>query len=195
MVLNNIKHRSNLYTNSRGCKVLGFTQGELIRMGDGFFSFFFHQDDIKDLFRQWHRFIEDEDTERVYGFFQRVRTFKNDDWEWFFTAGKFRKDDLSKTIFIAHSVSDMPQLMNRFDRVLEEETFYRKNYERFQSLTKREKEILQHIASGDNCKTISDKLFISELTIYTHRKRIIQKLDAKNLTDLVKYARVFGLVK
>jgi len=61
-------------------------------------------------------------------------------------------------------------------------------------LTKREKEILVLIAEEFSTKQIADKLFISVNTVETHRKNLMAKLQAKNVTGLVKYAIQVGLI-
>jgi DNA-binding CsgD family transcriptional regulator len=61
------------------------------------------------------------------------------------------------------------------------------------SLTKREKEILGLIASGLLSKEIADKLFISVNTVNTHRQRILEKLDAGNSMEAIKYASSLGI--
>ena len=52
-------------------------------------------------------------------------------------------------------------------------------------LTKREKEIVTLIAEGKTSKEIAAQLFLSELTIKTHRKNISEKLDSKGIADLI----------
>ena len=61
-------------------------------------------------------------------------------------------------------------------------------------LTKRECEIVQLIADGLTSKEISEKLRISRRTVETHRYRIMEKLQIKNLAELVKFAMHHGLV-
>ena len=56
------------------------------------------------------------------------------------------------------------------------------------SITKREQEILNLIASGDTSQEIADKLNISVRTIESHRYNIMQKLNLKNAAQLIKYA-------
>ena len=56
------------------------------------------------------------------------------------------------------------------------------------NLTKREKEIIQKIASELNNTQIADELNISLRTVETHRRNIMQKLDMKNVVSLIKYA-------
>jgi DNA-binding CsgD family transcriptional regulator len=62
------------------------------------------------------------------------------------------------------------------------------------SLTRREKEILGLIARGLISKEIADKLFISVNTVNTHRQRILEKLDAGNSMEAIKYASNLGLI-
>jgi DNA-binding CsgD family transcriptional regulator len=62
------------------------------------------------------------------------------------------------------------------------------------NLTRREKEILGLIAKGLISKEIADKLFISVNTVNTHRQRILEKLDAGNSMEAIKYASDLGLI-
>lgn len=52
-------------------------------------------------------------------------------------------------------------------------------------LTKREIEIVRLIVSGKTTKEIAQELYLSELTIKTHRKNISEKMDSKGLADLI----------
>lgn len=61
-------------------------------------------------------------------------------------------------------------------------------------LTKREKEVLKLIAEGFTNQEIADKLFISPLTVDSHRKNLITKLDARNTASLIKIALDKGLL-
>ena len=61
-----------------------------------------------------------------------------------------------------------------------------------QKLTKREKDIVNLIAKGKSNKEIADALFLSELTVKTHRKNIKDKLGAKGKQELIfKSIRLF----
>ena len=55
-------------------------------------------------------------------------------------------------------------------------------------LTPRETEIIRHIAEGLTNQEIAAKLFLSTVTVETHRKNMLAKLQLKNTAALVKYA-------
>ena len=62
-------------------------------------------------------------------------------------------------------------------------------------LTKRELEILNLIASGMLSKEISERLHISVHTVDTHRQHILEKLDADNSHEAVRYGQSLGLIE
>ncbi len=62
-------------------------------------------------------------------------------------------------------------------------------------LTKREQEILTLIAKEYSNPEIAKELYISIRTVDTHRRNLLDKLQAKNTAGLVKFAIKFGLVE
>lgn len=63
------------------------------------------------------------------------------------------------------------------------------------TLTQREKEVLELIVQEYTSKEIAEKLFISKQTVDTHRINIMQKTDCKTLVGLIKYAIQSGYIK
>lgn len=61
-------------------------------------------------------------------------------------------------------------------------------------LTRREKEILKFLAEGLTAPEIGEKLFVSQLTIESHRRNIMAKLKAKNTAMLIKIAMDNNLI-
>jgi FixJ family two-component response regulator len=59
---------------------------------------------------------------------------------------------------------------------------------RFQSLTRREKEVLDLVVAGLLTKQIADQLGTSELTVKTHRAHLMEKTRAESLAHLVRMA-------
>ena len=69
-------------------------------------------------------------------------------------------------------------------------TALRGNYE---SLTPREREVMRCVVAGMLNKQIGLQLGISEITVKAHRGKMIQKMKADSLADLVKTAVRLGL--
>lgn len=61
-------------------------------------------------------------------------------------------------------------------------------------LTKREKQILQAIADGETSNQIAESLFVSVITVETHRRNLMQKFQAKNMIEAVKRAISYNLI-
>ncbi|MGC2213951.1 MAG: LuxR C-terminal-related transcriptional regulator, partial [Silvibacterium sp.] len=59
---------------------------------------------------------------------------------------------------------------------------------RFDSLTPREREVLNLVVAGLLNKQIADELGTSELTIKTHRAHVMEKTKAESLAHLVRMA-------
>jgi len=62
-----------------------------------------------------------------------------------------------------------------------------------ESLSPREREVLQLLAEGNSTRLIAEKLFLSVKTIEAHRAQIMRKLDIHNVAELTKYAIREGL--
>lgn len=62
-----------------------------------------------------------------------------------------------------------------------------------ESLSKREREILQLIVEGKSSTEISHLLFISPKTVDTYKSRLMNKLDIKDLPTLIRFAIKHGL--
>jgi DNA-binding NarL/FixJ family response regulator len=63
----------------------------------------------------------------------------------------------------------------------------------FSRLTDREKEVLQLLAEGFPSKEIATMLGVSTTTIHTHRQHLLEKLNARTVADLTRYAIREGL--
>ncbi|GAA4409134.1 response regulator transcription factor [Nibrella viscosa] len=66
--------------------------------------------------------------------------------------------------------------------------------EQIRQLTAREIEVLRLIAQEYTTAEIADKLIISEATVDTHRRNMIQKLKVKSIVGLANFAIRNGLV-
>lgn len=61
-------------------------------------------------------------------------------------------------------------------------------------LTKREKQILQLLADGKKSAEIAEQLFISPLTVKTHRATLLQKFQTSTVVIAISKAKEYGLL-
>lgn len=66
---------------------------------------------------------------------------------------------------------------------------------RYASLTPREREVLQLAIGGLLNKQIATALGISEITAKVHKRRVMEKMAVRSLTDLVRAAERLNIVK
>lgn len=104
--------------------------------------------------------------------------------------------------------STVSELVNAIRSVLQGESYtcprfasiYEKLYRNSSEIvpkdkpTRREKDVLQAVAKGLNTHEIAKLLNISENTVETFRKRLINKFDAKNAIDMVMKALAQGWI-
>lgn len=64
---------------------------------------------------------------------------------------------------------------------------------RFELLTSREREVLSLVTSGLMNKQIAHQLQIREITVKVHRGRVMEKMEAHSLAELVKMAEAIGV--
>jgi len=64
----------------------------------------------------------------------------------------------------------------------------------YNSLTAREREVLQLAAEGLSNSNIADQLSISTRTVEQHRQNMMNKMDFKNQTDLIRFALKRGIL-
>jgi FixJ family two-component response regulator len=64
---------------------------------------------------------------------------------------------------------------------------------RYEALTAREREVLVLVVAGLLNKVIADRLGIQEATIKVHRGRVMEKMGAASLADLVRMSEQLGL--
>lgn len=87
------------------------------------------------------------------------------------------------------------EVKNEYMKTVFSEGGVTKEKENLAPLSRREKEILIHIAMEYTTQEIADKLFISQNTVNTHRKNLMSKLNAKNTAGLVKHAFQQGFLE
>ncbi|HEY9009008.1 response regulator transcription factor [Ohtaekwangia sp.] len=61
--------------------------------------------------------------------------------------------------------------------------------------SKREREILELMAKGYSNRDIAETLFITEKTVESHRKNMVDKAKMKNSVELIAFATARGIIK
>ncbi|MBK0401681.1 helix-turn-helix transcriptional regulator [Adhaeribacter sp. BT258] len=199
MLIDDFICKTNDYMNHAGCSVLRHTSEQLNLLGEKYFTEFFEPGEIKQIFKMATELIQSGDGSRVNSFYQRVRPDQHSPYEWYHMTTKLITDKntpgaFQKMIMVGNRVNDMTAVVNKMNRLLEENLFASKNYHLLARLTKREKEILAQLALGLKNKDIAEQNFISEATVEQHRKNIKHKLGVKNLAELIRFALAYDLI-
>ena len=80
------------------------------------------------------------------------------------------------------------QAIRRSQEVLAREAEMRSLRSRYLSLSRREQEVMARVCSGRLNKQIATELHISEITVKAHRGRVMRKMNAGSVPDLVTMA-------
>jgi len=85
------------------------------------------------------------------------------------------------------------EAMDRDEEARKRHTDLRQLRERYAALTPREREVMQQVVSGLLNKQIAVELEIAEITVKVHRGRVMQKMHAASVADLVRMAEKLGI--
>jgi DNA-binding NarL/FixJ family response regulator len=94
--------------------------------------------------------------------------------------------------------SDPSLIINAIKSVANGETVFTEELYKFNrhgfvpavKMSKRESQVLKLLVSGRSNKDISEELEISDKTVSTYKLRLMRKLKAKSIVDLVRYAEM-----
>jgi FixJ family two-component response regulator len=95
---------------------------------------------------------------------------------------------------------DPPTLLDAVERALARSLGRRAERERrleltelYEQLTQREREVFAHVISGQLNKQIAFDLGTAEQTVKVHRARVMTKLKADSVPDLIRTAAILGI--
>ncbi len=198
IIVHNASNGSVVYMSKRGRDQLGVTNEELIAMGQEYLIRFFNPEEAKQYSPKLLDFLQRQDENEIISVFQQVRVSPELPYSWHISGIKIiHKDDNGIPLLlmtVAVPVESVHELAQKAQRVLDENNFLKKNSHLFESLTKREIELLKLFSKGLTNESIAQQLFISEETVATHRKNIKRKLNCKTNYDCTYFAQAFNLI-
>lgn len=197
VLVTNLTTFSTEYMNQSGCNILMHSVEELEQLGPAYFEKFFVKEEMKECIGRYIQMQQHQDASSIFNFAHRVKPLKAPFYKWYFASAKLLfepgKPVSNKMIVIVNEVNTLCSLAKKINDVLEESEWMKKNFSKFCRLTAKEKEIIRLLVLGGNTNFIADALFITKLTVNTHRRNIKHKLEIKTFAELYQFAAAFGL--
>ena len=157
----------------------------------------------EDELHHWYTYVKPNEVEKVK---RAIKNFNEYPLEGQFLSMKYHLEFESKESYILHDMlirsinGEMLTInyildisdMKRIEKFFDECNTYKKEKvtveKQLKTLSSRQKEVLQLISDGYNSKEIANLLNISNHTVISHRKNLIEKFEAKNTAHLIKKA-------
>ncbi len=199
VLVTDLSRMTTEYMNKNGCNILMHSVEELAAQGPEYFTRFFVKEEMEVIIPRYQEIHKNQDPTVIYNFVHRAKPIQDRYHKWYIASAKLMFTpgikQADKLLVIVNEVKSTGDIAEKISRVLDETNWMKKNFKKFCSLTRREKDIVSLLANGKSSAEISERLLISRLTVNTHRRNIIAKLEAKNFVDLYKYAAEFGLME
>jgi DNA-binding CsgD family transcriptional regulator len=186
------------YMSKRGLDFIGMTIDDIQKMGVNYHTSILNPEDSVEYTPKIFELLRRNNNEEIISLFQEVRPPQQINYNWFITGCKvlLKDNEGNPLLLIGMSIpiDSVLEMAQKAQRILSEKNYMHENIHLFESLTKREKELLKFFALGFTNDAISKELFISVETVATHRKNIKRKLGCKTNYDCTHFAQVFNLI-
>ncbi|MCX6232870.1 MAG: LuxR C-terminal-related transcriptional regulator [Bacteroidetes bacterium] len=192
--INDYKNIKHIWGNELAEKRMGASIQEINEKGIDWYLSHYCPEDIAHIKESINAYNENKITEfsRVY----RIKPEGALQWQWSYSKSTVFSEDNeipNKLILgIAIDLSSDLKTISQMEEMVKENAKL-KNKLVLESLTKREKEVLQFISKGKKSKEIAQHLNISFHTVDTHRKNISRKLELHSMASLAAFAVENGL--
>lgn len=184
-----------LWANNQVPKIMGYTLKERMEMEPNYYKEKYHPDDYVTIIPQMKNFFFKENMDNS-AYLYRVK-HKDGKWHWIYSTGRVvernKEKGYARGFCIAIDMTD--KIVENEDRlqVLLKENARLKNQLELSKLTHAEKQIIIELTKGKTTCEIANELNRSYETINNHKRNIFNKLEIHKLTDLVAFAKEYGL--
>jgi RNA polymerase sigma factor (sigma-70 family) len=184
-----------VYVNKAAAEFLGFEDRHLYKMPMSFLVNVIHPFTLSVL--QLNVFHFNSTPKKTLVNSYHFLSKKYGDYHWIYCATKGIKFmENGQPQFMFNLAVDIEEAVNqnwKLKMYLDNRELISKHHEVFQTLTEREKQVLQHVYRELSSKEIAEQLNMSVGTVETHRKNLMRKLDTKSVVGLAKMALLLGL--
>jgi DNA-binding CsgD family transcriptional regulator len=199
IIIHDISDWTVCWMSEQGLKQLNISLEEVKKVPAAeYYSRFFNEEDSKDYVPKILGLLERNNDDEIITYFQQVRISGKSDWTWHMSSSRiFMRDSGHKPLFtitMSFPIDAMHHMTTKASRLLDENNFLRRNFQKFSKLSPRECEVLKQLALGKSSPETGHELFISLNTVDTHRKNIRRKLETNSYYELCQYARSFDLI-
>lgn len=198
VIIHQLEPFTPCFMSSNGLELLGINEEELLEIGTDYHNRFFNNDDMEDYLVKLDGLIKTSNVKETFTFFQQVKLKAREEWVWHVASTKVflknENDQASHIITTALPIDGLKHIPKKAERFLAENEFFKLNYEKYQRLGGRAKEVLQLVALGKSSQDIAEELFISIETVKSHRKMIKKKLGISSAYEFTLYANAFDLI-
>lgn len=198
VLVTDLDQLTTVYMNHSGCNILKHDVAELKELGPEYFQRFFVPEEMNVFVPTYLHMQQEQDSSKIYNFTHRVKTMSDASYKWYFASAKLlyepNKTVANKMLLIVNEVNTLSNISEKINRVLDESDLMKKNFKKLCLLSKREKEIIGLLANGKSNADISNIFSLSLLTVKTHRRNIIQKLETSSFAQLYRFALLFNLI-
>lgn len=182
----------NIWVNQQSVDFLRYSREEMDELGFRLFLETMHPGDMEMIGNSLMKFGKDPGM--VYGGVYRLKP-KDKDYKWVIGAlavMEMKDGRPWRFLNVTLDIDLMKDTQNQIIALTRENTRLRNQIE-IGKLTRREKQVIKLITEGKTDKEISRSLYISILTVKTHRHNIHRKLRLQNTASLVHFAVENGL--
>ncbi len=188
LFINDANSQQTLWMNQTAADIVGFGKHRRRHISYELGLQYCHPDDVQILQKAMNKLLTSDEV--VESLIQVQH--ENGKWKWLQIFVKVLQRNADGTPhFISGTLIDMTNPLTQEPRLKDVLSENQKNRQQHSvcKLSKREKEVMQHIVKGLTDKEVAIVMFLAFETIRTHRKNIYRKLKIKNTAALVIFAK------